>query len=235
MKITIAIPAFNEEQIIAKNSIRLESFLKKALPEFDWQVIIADNASTDNTRRESEEAARASERIKYFFTPKKGKGEAVLSAWTANPADIYAFTDADLAADISALPELIRLIALGQADFAIGSRYLPGSEVRRSFFRKFFSHGYRMVLGIAAGLRASDAPCGLKAISAKAAEAILPLIEDREWFFDTELLLRAEKAGLIIAEVPVKWTEPRKRKSKVSTVKLSCDYLKKIWKIKKST
>lgn len=232
MKIIITIPAYNEEKIITENILKLNAFLKKNLYEYNWKIVIADNASTDKTGKKSKELAYTNENINYFFTPIKGKGEAVIASWQNYNADIYAFMDTDLSTDLSAFPLLIANIALGKADISIGSRFLPTSSVKRSLFRKIFSQGYKIILKLIVNLKINDAPCGFKAINKKIIKKIVPQIKDKEWFFDTELLIRAQRRGYKIIEIPIKWKEYDLRKSKVNTFKLSWEYFKKVWKMR---
>ncbi len=235
MKLTITLPVYNEEKIIESNVLRLKDFLSRNLEKgIEYKIIIADNASTDETRAVCQRLSDINENIYYFFTSKKGKGEAIIKSWQAFPADIYSFMDADLATDLRSFPLLIKPLANKEAEIVIGSRFLSSSKVKRSIFRKILSRSYKNILKLFLDMRASDAPCGFKALRAEAAAEILPEIEDREYFFDTELLLRAQKKGLKIIEIPVTWIEPRQRRSKVNSLRLSCQYLKKIWKIKKS-
>jgi len=233
MKVVIALPAYNEEKIIESNIIKLAEFATKNIVD-EWIIIIADNASLDNTAEIAMRLALESSFIKYLFVPQKGKGRAIKAAWESEKADIYIFMDADLSTDISALPKLIEKIKAGN-DLAVGSRYLVDSKVTRSIWRIAFSRFYFIILKILIGLKSSDAPCGFKAINNKTKEIILPQIENMEWFFDSELLILSEKNQLKISEIPVIWQDIRESndKSRVNPFAVGWDYLKEVIKLKK--
>ncbi|MFH1099134.1 MAG: glycosyltransferase [Candidatus Uhrbacteria bacterium] len=125
---------------------------------------------------------------------------------------IYVFMDTDLATDLRHLPELITAIS-DDADIAVGSRFARGARVERSVLRRGISRCYQLLLRLLFGLRVADAPCGFKAVNTRVVRDIVPRVRDRQWFFDTELLIRAQHAGLRIAEIPVEWRESRREPS----------------------
>jgi len=233
MKMLIAIPVYNEELILEKNIIKLFDFAKKNLV-VDWQIVIADNGSTDKTAEIAKRLATRFSKATYLFINQKGKGIAIKTAWQKNSADIYCFMDADLATDLSALPVLIAGITAGN-DAVIGSRFHSQSTLKRSWVRKLISQGYRLILKIILGLKIKDAPCGFKAINNKIKENILPLVKNQEWFFDSELVILAEKQGYKIKEIPIKWQDFREGQdtSKVKTISLSWNYLKEVFKLRR--
>jgi glycosyltransferase involved in cell wall biosynthesis len=159
---------------------------------------------------------------------RRGKGLAIREAWRRFPADVAVFMDADLSTDLEALPDLVGAIGAG-ADLAIGSRYHPRSTVERSVLRRFVSRCYRFLLRLLLGTSVADVPCGFKAASARVVRGIVPKIKDDGWFFDTELVVRVERAGMRIAEVPVRWCDFRVagRQSKVRVLPIGWEYFKK--------
>lgn len=233
MKLLIVIPAYNEEKILVSTIARLYDFCQKNL-SLDWEIVIANNQSTDQTGSISDNLALNYPLVKHLLVSKKGKGAAIMTAWQQFFADIYCFMDADLATDLSALPALISGIKDGN-DLVVGSRFHPDSKVARSFGRKMFSNAYRLVLKIILNLKVKDIPCGFKAINQKVKTDLLPQIQDQEWFFDSELLILAEKQGYQILEIPVIWAEPRKDadKSRVKPLSLGLAYFKKVFALKK--
>ncbi len=235
MRILIAIPVYNEESILAENAIKLYDFLKKNIFD-DWQIIIADNNSIDQTGKIGQDLEKSLGGIKYLHIPQKGKGRAIRAAWESVNSDIYVFMDADLATDLSTLPDLISAIGRENYDLAAGARFHKDSKVKRSLLRKFISRAYRFILRLALRSKIKDAPCGFKAVNYKVIKNILPQIKNNEWFFDTEMIVLAEKQNYRVKEIPVIWTEHKKigRRSRVSFLKVSLGYLKEIWRLKKS-
>ncbi|MEK7167478.1 MAG: glycosyltransferase [Patescibacteria group bacterium] len=227
--ILIAIPCYNEEKVLENNVSLLLSFCKQNLKE-DFRIIIADNDSSDKTK----EISRGLENnfVKYLFIPHQGKGIAIKKAWQSFKADIYCFMDADLAVDLNALPDLISGIKEGY-DVCLGSRSHSLSQVKRSFFRKAFSFVYGFLFKMILNSKITDAPCGFKAINQKAKESILPLVSNEKWFFDSEILVLAERRGCKIKEIPVKWSEPLGRESRAGVFRISWEYWEMLWKTRK--
>lgn len=235
MKIIIVLPSYNEAKILEANVARLVEFGRKNLSGFDFKIVVSDNNSRDNTREVADSLQAKFSEVGYLFVPEQGKGQAISQAWLKWQADfdIFCFMDADLATDLSSLPELIQAIEQGN-DLAVGSRYLKGSRVSREFWRRGFSALYRLALKLILGTKVKDLPCGFKALTQKVVRQIVPQIREKTWFWDSELVLLAEKQGFKIKEVPVKWQEPRQGddKSRVSFFKVSWLYLSKAWQLK---
>ena len=120
---------------------------------------------------------------------------------------MFAYMDVDLSTDLNALLPLLAPLLSGHSDVAIGTRLARGARVIRGPRREIISRCYNLLLHATLGTGFSDAQCGFKAIRADAARALLPLTTDTGWFFDTELLVLAERAGLRIHEVPVDWID----------------------------
>ncbi len=229
--VTIVIPTYNEELILKANVLKLFKFCQQHLID-GWQIVIADNASTDRTSVIGKQLAEKYKQIKYFFLSQPGKGGAVLRAWQKFPAQIYVFMDADLATDLKNLPLLIQTVKQGY-DIAVGSRFTAGAQVKRSLVRKLFSRGLRLILKIVFQLKIKDAPCGFKAVNQRVVDEIVPQLKNMTWFFDTEMLVLAQKQGLKIKEIPVSWRDGRtaERQSKVNIFKVIKDYLKNIFNL----
>jgi putative flippase GtrA len=136
-----------------------------------------------------------------------GRGRALRDIWSQSEADVLAYMDVDLSTDLNALLPLVAPLMSGHSDLAIGTRLARGSRVIRGPKRELISRGYNLLLRTLMGARFSDAQCGFKAIRRDQARALLPLTRDTGWFFDTELLVLAERAGLRIHEVPVDWID----------------------------
>lgn len=225
MKIIIVLPVYNEEVVLAKNAEKVLVFCQKHLKE-GFKIVIADNDSTDNTSIIGRVLSLQNSNVDFLKLEAKGKGLAVKTAWEKYDADIYCFMDADLATDLSALPELIKAVKAGN-DLAMGSRFHPDSRVTRSLSRKIISYGYRLAAKMLVKVKAQDLPCGFKAVSRKFRDEVLPQVKNRTWFFDSELVILAQRQGYKIKEIPVIWSEGKnpKRKSRVGVFKVALYYL----------
>jgi putative flippase GtrA len=115
--------------------------------------------------------------------------------------------DVDLSTDLAALLPLVAPLLSEHSDVAIGTRLQRGARVARGPRREMISRGYNLLLRAALRARFSDAQCGFKAMRVECARALLPHVHDTGWFFDTELLVLAERTGLRIAEIPVDWVD----------------------------
>ena len=203
--VDVVIPVYNEEHILGQSVVALREFLGQNLSQ-SWKIVIADNASTDSTWEVAQDLARQYTDVVSLHLDEKGRGRALRRAWLESSADIVSYMDVDLSTDLKAFPQLVQAID-DDYDIAIGSRLLPDSSVTRSFKREFTSRSYNLLIRAMFLGKFSDAQCGFKALSSKAAQELVPLIKDQEWFFDTELLILAEKKGYRIKEIPVAWDE----------------------------
>lgn len=201
----VVIPVYNEEQQLRDSVIKLRDFLKNNL-KIPWQIVIADNGSTDGTLKLALELSKEFPQMKAVHIEQKGRGRALRRVWLESKSDILSYMDVDLSTDLSAFPPLIGAILEGY-DIAIGARLSREAQVKRSLKREIASRAYNIIIKLIHQTHFSDAQCGFKAISRKAAQELLPLTLDNEWFFDTELLIQAEKKSYRIKEIPVKWAE----------------------------
>jgi glycosyltransferase involved in cell wall biosynthesis len=214
--VDVVVPVYNEERALPQSIPVLQKFLGSGGFPYEWRIIIGDNASTDNTPDVSRKLAEESDgRVEYVRIERKGRGFALKQIWGASEADISSYMDVDLSTGLEAFPPLIRGIAEEGYDAAIGSRLAAGSKVIRSLQRRVLTRGYNTIIKAMFFTRFSDAQCGFKAISRKAARRIIPLIEDNNWFFDTELLILAEKMGYRVKDVPVQWLEDTDTRVKI--------------------
>lgn len=206
-KVKLVLPVYNEEKELKTNTLRVREFLLKNLPKMDFEIQIADNASTDKTPEIARQLATQYKEISFFRLEEKGRGRAVKKAWSEGEADIFSYMDIDLSTDLKHLPALINAIEAG-FDIAIGSRLLPGSKViGRTLKREILSRGYNLLIRILFRTCFSDAQCGFKAVNNRVIRELLPKIADNEWFFDSELLIIGEKSGFKIYEEPVTWAD----------------------------
>jgi putative flippase GtrA len=216
-RVDIVIPVYNEQEVLEESIRRLHAYCDANL-KYDWRIVIADNASTDATLGVARELADALERTTVLHLKRKGRGRALRAAWSASDADVLCYMDVDLSTDLRALPPLIAALVSGHSEVAIGTRLAPGSRVVRGRKRELISRSYNRLLRVTLRARFSDAQCGFKAIRADAARRLLPQITDDGWFFDTELLVCAQREGMRIHEVAVDWIDdPDSRVDIVST------------------
>lgn len=204
--VDIVIPVFNEDRALSASVHRLWEYLEEQLP-VAWRIVIADNASTDHTWRVAQDLTDRLAHVEAVHLDSKGRGRALKTVWLNSDADVLSYMDVDLSTNLESFLPLLAPLLTGHSDVAIGTRLAARARVRRQLKREVLSRGYNGLIrtGFAAGF--SDAQCGFKAIRASAARVLLPLVEDCSWFFDTELLLLAERNGMRIFEVPVDWVE----------------------------
>jgi putative flippase GtrA len=213
----VTIPVYNEERDLASAIARLHEHLTRYFP-YEFVITIADNASTDSTHDVAVEVARRLDRVRVVRLEQKGRGRALSTVWLASNASVLAYMDVDMSTDLNALLPLVAPLITGHSDVAIGSRLSRNSRVIRGTKREVISRCYNMILRSTLLTRFSDAQCGFKAIRADVGRSLLPLVEDTGWFFDTELLVLAERSGLRIHEVAVDWVDdPDSRVDIVST------------------
>ena len=205
-QVEIVVPVRNEERDLAPSVRRLVGYLRDSFP-CTVRVTIADNGSTDRTWAVARELAASHPEVRAVHMDLPGRGRALHAIWSASDAEVLAYMDVDLSTDLNALLPLVAPLLSGHSDVAIGTRLARGSRVIRGAKRETISRCYNLLLRATLGVGFSDAQCGFKAIRASAARELLPLVADTSWFFDTELLVLAERAGLRIHEVPVDWID----------------------------
>ncbi|VVJ20529.1 Glycosyl transferase [Amycolatopsis camponoti] len=228
----VVIPVYNEEADLEPCIRRLHAHLA-AHVSYPYRITVADNASTDGTLRVAERLAREFPEVAVHHLDEKGRGRALNAVWRASDAAVLAYMDVDLSTDLAALGPLVAPLLSGHSDLAIGSRLARGARVVRGPKREFISRAYNLILRSTLAAKFSDAQCGFKAIRADVARELLPHVEDTGWFFDTELLVLAQRAGLRIHEVPVDWVDDPD--SSVNIVRTATEDLKGIVRVTKAT
>jgi putative flippase GtrA len=224
----VVVPVHNEQDDLAESVRRLQAYLTVNLP-YPFRITIADNASTDLTLLVAEHLAGELAEVQVLHLQQKGRGRALHTAWLRSDAPVLAYMDVDLSTDLAALLPLVAPLISGHSDIAIGTRLARSARVVRGPKREVISRGYNLLLHRTLATRFSDAQCGFKAIRGDVARELLPLVEDTGWFFDTELLVLAERAGLRIHEVPVDWVDDED--SRVDLVATAVDDLKGVLRV----
>lgn len=204
-RLDIVLPVLDEAGTLRASVETVHAFLSASTDLPSWQITIADSASTDGTGEIADLLAAELPAVRALHLPRRGRGLALRTAWLSSPCEVLAYMDIDLSTDLRAFAPLVAPLLSGHSDLAIGSRLLADARVVRGPRREVLSRGYNLLLHGALGAGFSDAQCGFKAITSRAAHHLLPLVEDSAWFFDTELLVLAQRSGLRIAEVPVDW------------------------------
>ena len=203
----IVIPVYNEESVLASSVERLRDWAAEHLP-YRWRIVIADNASSDHTLEVARGlAADDPDGVAVLHLDRKGRGRALKKAWLESTADAMCYMDVDLSTDLEDIRSLLGAVLDEGYDLAYGSRLARRAEIERSLRREVNSRGYNALIRLLFWTKFSDAQCGFKAITREAAQRLLPHVRDPEWFFDTELLIVAEKSGCRLREVPVRWVE----------------------------
>jgi glycosyltransferase involved in cell wall biosynthesis len=227
--IDIVIPVYNEERDLGPSVRRLDEYLASRFP-FPATITIADNASRDTTLAVAQSLAKELPRVRVVHLDAKGRGRALRAAWLQSDAEVVAYMDVDLSTDLNALLPLVAPLLSGHSDLAIGSRLARGARVTRGPKRELISRAYMLVLRLALGAHFSDAQCGFKAVRTSVAKELVPRVRDEAWFFDTELLILAQRAGLRVHEVPVDWTDDPD--SRVAIVRTALEDLRGVWRLR---
>lgn len=227
--VDLVIPVYNEERVLARSVETVRHFLADNVT-LPWRIVVADNASSDGTLAVAQQLAQQYQDVTFLHIPQKGRGRALRAAWLSSPADIVSYMDVDLSTDLGYYPALIAAIAQEGYDLALGSRLARGAQVQRSLRREVLSRGYNLLIKLLFRPPFSDAQCGFKALSRRAAQELVPLVQDEEWFFDSELLILAARRGYRIKEVPVRWREDPD--SRVNVSRTILQDLRGLWRLR---
>jgi glycosyltransferase involved in cell wall biosynthesis len=202
----VVIPVHNEQATLERSVRRLHAFLT-AETRYAWRVVIADNASTDETPTIAPALAAELPHVTSLRLQDKGRGRALRTAWSRSDATVVSYIDADLSTSLHCLRPLVTPLLSGQAEVAIGTRLVPAAHVTRGLKRELISRSYNGLLRVVLRAGFSDAQCGFKAVRRDVVDELLADTKDQGWFFDTELLVEAERRGLRIHEVAVDWID----------------------------
>lgn len=231
MIVNVTIPVFNEEAQLEASTLCLHQFLSERC-RFDFEITIANNGSTDRTRQVAEGLCQKLAKVRLHNLTQKGRGRALKAVWNESNADVLSYMDVDLSSDLCAFPPMVEALLSGGFDLATGSRLLQPSLTRRCFKRECISRIYNLMVKALCRTRFSDAQCGFKAITRRTADKLLPMVEDNAWFFDTELLVLAERFGYRIFDLPVKWIEDTD--SRVKIVRTAIDDIKGLLRVRQN-
>ncbi len=214
--VDVVVPVLNEERALPACLDTLRTFLSAELAEHRWRIVVADNGSTDGTLAVAEASAKEHpSEVSWVHLDARGRGRALRRAWGESTADVVSYMDVDLSTGLDAFPSLVNAVASEGYHVAIGSRLAKGAHTTRSLKREVLSRVYNAMVRLSMGTHFTDAQCGFKALSGPAAAVLVPAVQNNHWFFDTELLVIAERRGFSIKEVPVEWKEDPDTRVKV--------------------
>ncbi len=228
--VEVVIPVYNEEAILEKSVTTLRNYLTEHFP-YRWRITVANNASKDNTLEVAKRLEATYPDVRVFHLDQKGRGRALRAVWSSSDADVVSYMDVDLSTNLQSFLPLVAPIITGHSDLAIGSRLAKGARVTRQWKREIISRIYNLIIKLFFWNNFTDAQCGFKAGRTSVIKELLPLVENQEWFFDSEVLLLAEEKGMRIYEVPVDWIEDLD--SRVKIVKTASEDLKGLVRVRK--
>ena len=203
---SVVLPAYNEEDTIEAAVRRTVEALEGFLPRDGFEVIVAEDGCTDRTPEIAARLATEDTRVRHVHSAARlGRGQALTEAFRIARGGVFAYLDTDLATDLDHLEELVETVRSGDADIATGSRRMPGHEVARPAKRGLPSRAYNAIVRGLLGSTIRDHQCGFKAFDRAVLADLLGRVEDDHWFWDTEVLVRAQRAGYRVEEFPVRW------------------------------
>jgi glycosyltransferase involved in cell wall biosynthesis len=229
--IDVVIPVLNEAHVLARSVATVRKYLSEKMADYHWRVVIVDNGSKDGTDNVGRELAAQHPDVLFLHLDQRGRGHALRHAWMQSRADIVGYMDVDLSTDLGHVSEATSVLIKEGCDIAIGSRLMPGSRTRRSFKREVISQLYNIFLKAVLWTRFSDAQCGFKFVTRTVVENIVPQIKDQSWFFDTEMLVLAEKQGYRIRDIPVIWKEDDD--SRVKIISTAWEDIKGVFRLRR--
>jgi len=209
VEVSVVLPAYNEADTIERTVETTLATLEKCLPPGSFEVIVAEDGCEDRTPEIADRLAAEDDRVRHVHSDQRlGRGGALRRAFRAAAGDTLVYFDTDLATDMRHLEQLVESVRSGEYDVATGSRWIPGQEVDRPPRRGIPSRGFNFLVRtfLRSGLR--DHQCGFKAFDRETLFDIVEDVEDEHWFWDTEVLVRAQRRGYRVREFPVEW-EPK--------------------------
>jgi glycosyltransferase involved in cell wall biosynthesis len=209
--VLVTIPVHNEVSRLLGTLEALDGAFRPT--GLDYSLSIAEDGSTDGTKdllRELPETWPGL--LIQEAADSLGRGRALRQLWSTTPADVYCFTDADLAAGPEVLVTAVRRVVNG-APIVVGSRYAPGACTIRPPVRSFVAQAYNKLLRFSFGETLHDHQCGLKAFNSEVIRELLPRTQEDSWFWDTEILILALKAGFPVLELPTTWIEKKRSRT----------------------
>jgi len=208
MTVDLVIPVYNEAHVLETSVARLAAAMADCAG-FRWRIVVVDNGSTDQTESIGRRLAEQRPEVDFLHLDEKGRGRALREAWDETEAEFSIYMDVDLSTDLAAVGRAVAMLDDG-ADVVAGSRLHAESHITRCLKREILSRCYNRMIRHALGTRTfDDAQCGFKGVRIGTVRPLLPLVVNQQWFFDTELLVLAEYAGMTVRTLPITWVEDR--------------------------
>ncbi|GCF15029.1 glycosyl transferase [Haloarcula mannanilytica] len=234
VEVSVVLPAYNEADTIEQTVSTTLETLASFLPDDAYEVIVAEDGCSDRTPEIATRLAREDSRIRHVHSDERlGRGGALAYAFERADGETLVYFDTDLATDMSHLEELVNAVHVDGYDVATGSRWMPENRAERPAKRGIPSFGYNTLVRTVLRSDLRDHQCGFKAFDRQALETLLPLVQDEHWFWDTELLVKAQRNGYRVKEFPVDWTP--KGDSKVDIVRdvfgMGSQILRTFWEL----
>lgn len=235
INVSIVFPAYNEVDVLEKTIKKVIENLESFTSSFE--IIIAEDGSTDGTDSLAALLAKKNSQIKHIHGQRRlGRGTALKNSFKQSKGRTLVYMDLDLATDLDHLKELIETISIQGFDLATGSRLLSKSEVSRSWTRNLASSSYNLIVRKLLGSKVKDHQCGFKSFRREPLLELLDEVEATHWFWDTEILVRANRKGYKIKEIPVLWKSGRETKVRLfkDSVNMFWQALSLWWRLKKN-
>jgi len=234
VEVSVVLPAYNEADTIEQTVSTTLETLASFLPDDTYEVIVAEDGCSDRTPEIATRLANEDSRIRHVHSDDRlGRGGALEYAFDQADGDTLVYFDTDLATDMSHLEELVNAVRIDGYDVATGSRWMPENRADRPAKRGIPSFGYNTLVRAVLRSDLKDHQCGFKAFDRQALETLLPIVQDEHWFWDTELLVKAQRNGYRVQEFPVDWTP--KGDSKVDIVRdvfgMGSQILRTFWEL----
>ncbi len=225
--LSIILPAYNEAKRIESAVERIMEFMNSNFQDFE--IIIAEDGSTDGTDKVAEKLAEKYGFVRHLHSDERlGRGKALNNAIKRSEYEFVIYMDVDLSTDLKHVNDIYEALKAGY-DIAVGSRLLKSSRAKRPFTRDLSSRVYNFLVRALLKSGIHDHQCGFKGFRKSRIADILDSIADNHWFWDTELLVLAQRKGLKIKEIPVTWEHGGE--SKVSILNDSIYMLRNIFRI----
>ncbi|GGK53043.1 flippase-like domain-containing protein [Haloarcula sebkhae] len=234
VEVSVVLPAYNEADTIEGTVSTTLATLASFLPEDAYEVIVAEDGCSDRTPEIATRLANEDSRVRHVHSDNRlGRGGALEYAFERADGETLVYFDTDLATDMSHLEELVNAVRVDGYDVATGSRWMPENRADRPAKRGIPSFGYNTLVRAVLRSDLKDHQCGFKAFDRQALETLLPRVQDEHWFWDTELLVKAQRNGYRVKEFPVDWTP--KGDSKVDIVRdvfgMGSQILRTFWEL----